>query len=291
MSLQSIFDDFGLNINRYEAVHGGDINPSYCLYSADAKYFLKVNDANRYPDMFEKELNGLQALANGLPTYEKLATLTVPRVIKSGVVQQEQYLLLEWIETGTPKKDFWEGFGECLALLHQKKQSYFGWVENNYIGSLHQYNTNHQSWHLFYTECRIMPLVEILFNMGAFSKHDVTIAESFCKQSDQIFPPEPPALLHGDLWSGNFMITATGDAAIYDPAVYFGHREMDIGMTKLFGGFDNRFYDAYNEVYPLEKDWYKRLPLTQLYPLLVHAVLFGEHYIGSTREIIKQFNN
>ena len=103
------------------------------------------------------------------------------------------------------------------------------------------------------------------------------------------FPIEPPALLHGDLWSGNFLISSNGQAAIYDPAVYYGHREMDIGMTKLFGGFDQRFYDAYNATYPLEKDWEKRLQVTQLYPLLVHAVLFGGHYISQVREIIKQF--
>ena len=85
------------------------------------------------------------------------------------------------------------------------------------------------------------------------------------------------------------MITTAGDTAIYDPAVYYGHREMDIGMTKLFGGFDQRFYDAYNEVYPLEKDWLKRLPLTQLYPLLVHAILFGGNYTIRTIEIMNEF--
>lgn len=296
MLLKSILEDCGLVITRYEPVNGGDINHSYCLHGADAKYFLKVNNADRYPGMFEKEMNGLKALAKELSTFEKPATLkrnraiTVPRVIKSGIVQQEQFLLLEWIDIGKQKKDFWERFGEGLALLHQKEQAYFGWEENNYTGSLHQCNTKHQSWHLFYAECRIMPLIKILFDSGVFSKHDLTIAESFCKQLVKLFPQEPPALLHGDLWNGNFMITTTG-AAIYDPAVYYGHREMDIGMTKLFGGFDERFYDVYNEVYPLEKDWQHRLPLTQLYPLLVHAVLFGGHYSGSAREIIKRFIN
>ena len=261
MLFPSIFDDSGIKIIHYEPVHGGDINRSYCLHSRDAKYFLKVNDANSYPGMFEKESNGLQALVNELTTLQKTATLTVPRILNTGIVGQQQYLLLEWIESGKPKKDFWEKFGADLALMHQKKQSYFGWEDDNYIGSLHQSNTKQQSWHLFYTECRIIPLIKILFDTGGFSKRDLTIAESFCKQLNNVFPQEPPALLHGDLWSGNFMITASGDAAMYDPAVYYGHREMDIGMTKLFGGFDQRFYDAYNEVYPLEKDWRQRLPL------------------------------
>jgi len=115
-------------------------------------------------------------------------------------------------------------------------------------------------------------------------------AENLCKRFDELFPDESPALLHGDLWSGNFMVASNGYAAIFDPAVYFGHREMDIGMTKLFGGFDQRFYDAYEEAYPLEKDWKQRLTLTQLYPLLVHAILFSGYYVDKTRTIIKYYS-
>ena len=105
-------------------------------------------------------------------------------------------------------------------------------------------------------------------------------------QFKEIFPIEPPSLLHGDLWSGNFMMTSES-AALIDPAVYYGHREMDIGMTLLFGGFQADFYNAYQETYPLDKGWQQRLPLTQLYPLLVHAVLFGGHYTGKAREILE----
>ncbi len=277
--MKNILEDSGLIITSHEPVHGGDINHCYCLYGRDAKYFLKVNDAKRYPAMFEKEAAGLDELRNN-------STLTIPGVIKSGIAEQQQYLLLEWIEPGKPKKDSWENFGAALAAMHQQPQAYFGWPVNNYIGSLPQNNSKHDSWDSFYGQCRTMPLVEMLFSAGAFTKQDLAGAEFFCKKIDRLFPQEPPALLHGDLWSGNFMITSAGDAAMYDPAVYYGHREMDIGMTKLFGGFDQRFYDAYNEVYPLEKDWQQRLRLTQLYPLLVHAVLFGGHYISSARDII-----
>ena len=126
-----------------------------------------------------------------------------------------------------------------------------------------------------------------LFDNGSFDKNDVLAAEKLAKNFSNIFPPEPPALLHGDLWSGNFMVAANGLAAIYDPAVYFGHREMDIGMTKLFGGFTAPFYQAYNEIFPMEKNWMQRVPLTQLYPLLVHALLFGGGYISNCRHLIK----
>lgn len=280
MSFQLILDDCGITISRYEPVHGGDINRSFCLYGSDAKYFLKVNDAGRFPGMFDKEANGLRAL------YET-GTLTIPAVISSGVVQQQQYLLLEWLERGTATSRCWEKFGIALARLHKKAQEGFGWEEDNYIGSLPQRNGSHDSWAVFYTECRIMPLVTQLVENGSFDRSDVAAAAVLCAKLDQLFPVEAPSLLHGDLWSGNYMITAGGETAVFDPAVYCGHREMDLGMTRLFGGFNERFYSAYNDVYPLEKDWEKRLPLTQLYPLLVHAVLFGGHYIAKARNIIR----
>jgi len=284
VSLQPILDHLEIKINRYEPLHGGDINDAYCLYGDHEKYFLKVNSANRYPGMFEKESRGLTALANHLPA------LVIPRAIQNGAVGQHQYLLLQWIEKGTPGKDFWESFGRSLALMHLQGQAYFGWEEDNYIGSLQQNNSRHSEWHNFFSECRILPLAKILFDTGVFSKRDLTEAESFCKHSNRWFPTEPPALLHGDLWSGNYMVSSTGYAGVYDPAVYFGHREMDIGMTKLFGGFDQRFYGAYQEIYSMEQNWIQRLSITQLYPLLVHAVLFGGHYVSSTKEIIKQFS-
>ena len=271
MLLQAISDAGGLHISRYDAVQG-----------TDTRYFLKVNDAQRYPGMFEKEAGGLNAL-------HKHTSLRIPKVITSGMAGTQQYLLLEWIEKGSPQKDCWKNFGAALALLHQQPQENFGWQEDNYIGSLTQINTKYEAWPLFYAACRIIPLVKILFDAAVFSKQDIVLATSLCNKSDQLFPEESPALLHGDLWAGNYMITMNGDVAIYDPAIYCGHREMDLGMSKLFGGFDTLFYEAYNEIYPLEKNWQQRLPLTQLYPLLVHAVLFGGHYVSSAREIIRQF--
>ncbi|MCE3259411.1 MAG: hypothetical protein K0S12_1052, partial [Bacteroidetes bacterium] len=124
---------------------------------------------------------------------------------------------------------------------------------------------------------------------GVFTKSDLTHAEKLCAKLPDLFPEETPSLLHGDLWSGNFMVSASGQACIYDPAVYYGHREMDLGMTKLFGGFDNEFYSAYEETYPLEKNWRERLLLTQLYPVLVHAVLFGGGYADSARRTMRMY--
>ena len=281
--LQNIFKECDLNVQRYEPVHGGDINSAYYLFTSAGKYFLKVNDKNKYPLMFAREASGLDKL-------RELCTLKIPQVIKQGSCNDQQYLLLEWLEKGSPKKDMWENFGKALAMMHKQPQQYFGLNEDNYIGSLDQNNDPHDEWHSFYSECRIKPLVKKLFDAGDLSAMDIRDADLFCNNLKTILPGESPSLLHGDLWAGNYMIISSGYAAIFDPAVYCGHREMDIGMTKLFGGFDQRFYEAYNETYPLEKGWENRLPITQLYPLLVHAVLFGGHYIDSVRNIFNAFS-
>jgi len=280
--LENIFDDCGLNVQRDERVHGGDINSSHCLFTPTGKYFLKVNDKSKHPLMFAREANGLDKLRAHCP-------LKIQKVIKQGICNDQQYLLLEWLEKGSPKKDMWENFGKELAMMHKQPQVYFGLNEDNYIGSLNQNNDPHSDWYSFYTECRIKPLVKKLFDAGDFSATDIRDADLFCNNIRTILPGEPPSLLHGDLWAGNYMITSSGYATIFDPAVYSGHREMDIGMTKLFGGFDQRFYKAYNEAYPLENEWEKRLPITQLYPLLVHAVLFGGHYISEVKHFFPAF--
>ena len=264
-------------------VQGGDINDAFLIVdNFDTPYFIKVNDADRFPHLFEKEAKGLIALRSA-------GIIAVPDVLSTGVVGTRQYLLLNWIERGTPKIDFWEQFGKGLALMHQKTQPCFGFEENNFIGSLVQLNTKYDTWYDFYSQCRILPLMRQLKDKTILTNSDLLKAENFCKKLPEIFPNEPPSLLHGDLWSGNFMIGADGHAVIYDPATYYGHREMDLGMSKLFGGFDPPFYEGYEEIYPLEKRWRDRLPYTQLYPLLVHASLFGGHYIGSVRLILKIF--
>lgn len=288
MPVQAILHDIDLKITRYEPITGGDISTAYCLYSAEKKYFLKLNAAARYPAMFEKEAGGLQALQKAAGRH-KPGGLFIPAVYKYGETNDHQYLVLEWMEQGSPGNDFWEQFGRSLAGLHQHSSDFFGWHEDNYIGSLAQHNSKHHSWASFYSECRIMPLVKNLCSSGAFSTHDVKDAISLCDHLTEVFPQRPPAMLHGDLWSGNFMATRHGRAAVFDPAVYFGHHEIDIGMTKMFGGFNDRFYAAYAEIFPLEKNWEQRLQITQLYPLLVHAVLFGGHYIGAVRNIIRRF--
>ena len=279
--IHSILESEGLFSYDYESVNGGDINKSYCIYNGINKFFLKINNASLYPGMFVAEAEGLKAL--------EISSFLIPQVINKGNIDGYQYLLMEWIETGKPSVDFWKNFGHTLAQLHLNSNKEFGFNTDNYIGSITQINTLTNNWEEFYSQYRIMPLVRILLNQKDYNTNDVQHAEMFCKHIKEIFPDEPPALLHGDLWSGNYKVDEKDNPALYDPAVYFGHREMDIGMTKLFGSFSSELYDRYNEVYPLEKDWKIRLLYTQLYPLLVHAVLFGSHYISETKDIIHRF--
>lgn len=263
-------------------VPGGDINEAFLLKTNSGRMFLKMNDATQFPQLFQKEADGLAAL-------KKATSLEVPAVRAAGQTGDTQYLLLEWMERGQVSNGSWRLFGEGLAQMHKVNGVHPGWHCDNYIGTLRQANTSTGSWASFYEQQRIMPLVRVLFNKSVFSKSDLNKAVHFCRELPAIFPDEPHVLLHGDLWSGNFFITQNGRPAIYDPAVYFGHREMDIGMTKLFGGFDNSFYNHYNECYPLDQGWVKRLPVTQLYPLLVHAVLFGGGYISQCRKILNSW--
>lgn len=280
--IHSVANASGIEITNMTSVHGGDINQCFCITGKKKKYFLKINNFQEYPLMFEKEANGLKAL-------KREFSLIVPEVIKHGVDGHFQYLILEWLDKGTAQKKSMYDLGAALAQMHKINQPYFGWQEDNFIGSLRQSNIQMEDWSSFYAQCRIMPMAEKLFTNKNFDKKDLTDTESFCKKINTLFPNEPASLLHGDLWSGNFMITSTGKAAIFDPAVYYGHREMDIGMSRLFGGFDISFYAGYNDVYPLEKEWQKRISLTQFYPILVHSVLFGGHYIQFAKEIIRKF--
>ena len=280
--MQHILNKLSIPVTRYERVTGGDINHGYCLFSGQERYFIKVNSARRNPGMFRKEAEGLTTLAEN-------STIIIPRVIEYGIAVDQQYLLLEWLEKGRSTPDIMEDFGLSLAAMHKQPGPYFGWKEDNYIGSLEQLNKPNSEWGSFYTNLRVMPLVILLRNKHLLSPTDVQLAEKLCGRLNQLFPSESAALLHGDLWSGNYLTTAEG-VAMYDPAVYYGHREMDIGMTKLFGGFDQRFYDAYHNTYPLQPGWVKRLELSQLYPLLVHAILFEGNYVIRVKEILGAFN-
>jgi fructosamine-3-kinase len=268
-------------LKNSEQVHGGDINSSFILKTSAGNFFLKLNDIS-YDDMFKKEAEGLALLASA-------NTIKVPQPILHGCFEANIFLVMEAVIKGNTGKDFWQEFAYGLAGIHQKSASFFGLDTNNYIGSIPQSNNKHNHWASFYSEERILPLIQKAFSQKKCTVDEIKLAEKVCAKFESLMPPEKPSLLHGDLWSGNFMANNECKAVIFDPAVYFGHREMDIAMTKLFGGFDACFYDYYNEAFPLQSLWQQRLDLFQLYPLLVHLVLFGGHYHTSAMSILKKY--
>lgn len=262
-------------------VSGGDINAAYQLQTDVGDYFIKVNQAKAFPGMFEAEARGLKLL-------DESKVIPVPQALTTGEVESHSFFLAPWVKAARRTDSFWELFGEALAHLHQQSGSYFGLDHSNYIGSLPQSNTPHDSWAEFFITQRLEAQLRLARDN---SQIDGPISRAFDRlfgQMDSLFPEEPPALLHGDLWSGNFMVNERGEACLIDPAVYYGHREMDMGMTRLFGGFDAAFYRSYQDTYPLEQGWEERLEVANLYPLLVHVNLFGGGYLQQVMSVLKR---
>ena len=263
-------------------VGGGSINDAYRLMTRSGNYFLKTNAADRFPSMFEAEADGLARLW-------ATTAIRVPEVMAHGAFEGLSYLLMEYIPKGTEDEDFWHAFGERLAALHRSTSAHFGLDRPNYIGTLEQVNTPETEWHTFMVQHRLEPLVRKARDNGKLDAGIAMRCERLYGRLGALFPKEVPALLHGDLWQGNFLCTVDAVPVLVDPAVYFGHREMDLAMTRLFGGFDAAFHIGYQEAWPLEKGWQKRVELCQLYPLLVHANLFGGNYVKQVDAVLKRF--
>jgi len=264
------------------SVSGGSINDCFQVKTNNGSFFLKVNSAITYPAMFETELKGLELL--------RAATeLTVPKPLFFGELGKDAYLVMEHLETGPRSTEFWQNFGRSLAQLHRNTQDNFGLDHNNYIGSIPQSNNPHSSWAEFFIQERLEVQLKRACDRDKIGADVLLRMEKLFHRLDGLFPKEPPSLLHGDLWSGNFFSGADGKACIFDPAVYYGHREMDIGMSKLFGGFDPEFYNAYNTEWPIADDLEDRVDIANLYPLLVHVNLFGGGYLSQVRSILQRF--
>ena len=261
---------------------GGCINEAARISTSGGTYFVKYNLAEKHPGMFSREARGLQLLAGA-------KEIRIPCRYGEGNAGNHSFLLLEFIDSGLQKPDFWLRFGRSLAALHRHTDTRFGLDHDNYMGSLAQSNRQHSDWVSFFTEERLEPQVRLAREKGEIQSQHVKQFERIYSMLGGIIPAESPALLHGDLWSGNFMVDSSGDPCLFDPAVYFGHRESDLAMTRLFGGFAGEFYDHYSESFPLEKGWEKRAELLNLYPLLIHVNLFGGSYASEVKSIIGKY--
>ncbi|RYL94903.1 fructosamine kinase family protein [Sporolactobacillus sp. THM7-4] len=258
-------------VDRAFPVSGGDINKTFALESRGRRYFLKVH--KHVPgNFFTGEMTGLKRLREAVRT---------PRVIASGQISDKDFLILEWIPAAGSRND--QMLGQAVARVHKITSPAFGFDEDNYAGQLPQYNHWEKDWATFYLKWRLFPQIEIakkrgywnMYRQRKFEKLAAAIQKT-CQKSQVI-----PSLLHGDLWSGNVLFSEGGEPVLIDPAVFYGNREMDIAMTRLFGGFGTDFYQTYNDVFPLDPGWEERISWYQLYYLLCHLNMFGEGYGAS----------
>jgi len=268
---------FSFSIKQATPLSGGDINAVFLLTTDQGNFVIKINDAQRFPEMFSLEKLGLESLAQS-------KSFIIPEVLGVGTFKTKSYLLLDYIESGKPSVDFDEIFANNLAKMHQTTSA-FGFQKDNYIGSLPQYNTEEASAADFYIKQRLMPQFKMAADRG-FAFEDVDL---LCKSIPDLIPDEPAALIHGDLWGGNFMVNSDGNPVLIDPATCYAPREMDLAMMRLFGGFNENKFDKYHEVFPLCEGWKARIKLWQLYYILVHVNLFGGHYYNTANSILKTY--
>ncbi|WP_374164233.1 fructosamine kinase family protein [Arcticibacter sp. MXS-1] len=269
-------------IEIVRSVGGGSINSCYQLKAGQTLFFAKINNAGHFPEMFFKESAGLREIAH-------TETIKVPKVLACGTSPGEQFLVLQWINAGRPDQTAMALMGEKLAAMHRTSSSGFGLDYDNYMGSLEQRNQRHPSWTEFFIEERLKPQIKIASDKKLIDRVITAKFERLFTALPGLFDEEDPSLLHGDLWAGNYMISETGEPVLIDPAVSYGHREFDIAMTTLFGGFDEAFYQAYHDAFPLQSGWQERLDIWNLYPLLVHVNLFGSSYLAPIRSTLERF--
>jgi fructosamine-3-kinase len=240
--------------------------------------------------LFRAEVDGLRLL-------KEAGTLAVPEVVAfdEGTESSPAFLLLHHFGNARRRADFFETLGRGLAALHRNSGQAYGHGSDNFIGTLDQRNTWAASWPEFFAERRLLAQARLGEQSDAVGSERIgseciRAVERLCAKLGGILPSAPEtSLLHGDLWSGNVAADSTGSPVIYDPAVYFGHREVELAFTELFGGFSDRFYAAYNASWPLEPGYAERRDVYNLYPILVHANLFGGSYEGQALSILRRF--
>jgi fructosamine-3-kinase len=263
---------------RARRVGGGDINEAFQVVLADGREAFVKTRAGVAAGEYAAEAAGLAWLAQA-------GSLRTPRVF----AVDDRYLALEWVQPGVLSAAGVEELGRGLAAMHAAGAPRFGCPREgspSRFGSLRLSNEPTADWPCFYAERRLRPLARIAGERGALSPAAVRAVERVCERIDRMVgPAEPPARLHGDLWSGNVMADAQGRPWLIDPSSYGGHREVDLAMLRLFGAPAERVFAAYAELTPLADGWQERVDLYQLLPLLVHALLFGGSYRAAVERI------
>jgi fructosamine-3-kinase len=280
--IEKITFRLSLDITACSAVHGGDINKAFKLTdSHNNEYFLKYNYGPNHDSIIKSEVDGLALFhSHGI---------NAPDIIDTVIGPDCSYILMPFISPnpkGFANPKATENFVSVLVKLHSVKSTYFGYNKDNCIGSLHQSNAQYDSFGDYYWKSRIEPQLQM-----AQQKFNISSLGNTSKLKEVLYqiPSEAPCLIHGDLWSGNHLISEDQQAFLIDPSISYGHREMDIAMMLLFGGFPHELIEMYNHKLPLTQGWKERMELFQLYYLLVHLNLFGTSYLPSVSRIINKY--
>ena len=269
---------------RARRLTGGDINDAFEVTLADARTVFVKTNARAAPEMFPAEARGLAFLAEA-------RALRIPSVLAvSSPGDPVRFLALEMVRSGSPARGHDEALGRGLAALHRFGTPGFGLDHDNFIGSLPQSNRAQGCWADFYERERLAPQLERAVAQGrAGATMRRGFERLFSRLSDLVGPEELPSRLHGDLWGGNLHTDEQGAPCLIDPAAYGGHREIDLAMMRLFGGFGERVFESYAEAFPLAPGARERVPLYQLYPLMVHVNLFGGGYAGQVESVLARY--
>ena len=281
-ALRKAWDAPDLRIERVQAVGGGCIHHAVRVSTSRGDVFAKWND-DCPPDVFLREADGLRELRAAD------SGLAIPEVLAASLPGSGHpaYIVTEYLEPGSRGDE--AALGRGLAAIHGRSAPAFGFPVSTYCGPTLQENTEAPSWAEFYAERRLRPLFGLLEKerrLGASDRRTLDLVVE--RLPSLVAPSAPPALIHGDLWSGNVLRTAVGPGLV-DPACAYADREMEFGITTLFGGFSPRFFAAYEEAWPLPAGWRERNPLYQLYHLLNHHLIFGGHYGAEALAVARRY--
>ncbi|MFD3394161.1 fructosamine kinase family protein [Aquirufa sp. OSTEICH-129V] len=269
-------------IDDFQFFYGGNFNLAVRLRVKNTEYFIKWTQGD-HQGLFEAEAKNLQMI-------HATGAIQVPQVLGVGQLDEKEYLMMECIESADKHANYWHDFGEKLAHLHKNTSSLgHGLDYTNFIGAATQENSWKKDGVEFFIENRLNKQVD-----RALYDRKITpeLAENFQRLYEKLpdlLPHEAPALIHGDLWSGNAMVNEQGLVTLVDPCCYYGLREAELAFTTMFGGFDTKFYEAYHATFPIEKGFHERIPLYNLYPLMVHVNLFGEGYLPAVNKILASY--
>jgi len=275
---QSAEAQLGQIITEKRPLSGGDFATAYSATLASGQQIFVKTHKSPPPFFFSTEATGLKWLRES-------GCVNTPQVL--AVSDDPPYLALEWVSAGRATAKTEVQLGAALAELHRSRWSQFGRPDKMTTGSLGVPNNKCDSWAQFYATQRLLPLADIAEQREALTQNDCKMLRWVAERLDQLeVPDELPSLLHGDLWAGNRVVDTNGASWLIDPAVHGGHREFDLAMMQLFGGYERDCFSSYHEVYPLEPGYQARVPLHQLAPLVVHAIKFGGSYKSAVREAL-----